>query len=54
MFKDQNVLVTGGAGMVGRALVAKLLKLGATVTIADLHQPSDLEPEVNFVNKAFY
>ena len=51
MFKDQNVLVTGGAGMVGRALVAKLLRLGASVTIADLHQPSDLEPDVKFVNK---
>jgi GDP-L-fucose synthase len=51
MFKNQKVLVTGGAGMVGRALVAKLLTLGANVTIADLHQPTDLEPEVNFVNK---
>jgi len=51
MFKDQNVLVTGGAGMVGRALVSKLLALEAKVTIVDLHQPSDLEPEVKFVNK---
>jgi len=51
MFKNQNVLVTGGAGMVGRALVAKLLTLNANVTIADLHKPSDLEPEVNFVSK---
>jgi len=51
MFKNQNVLVTGGAGMVGRALVAKLLTLNANVSIADLHKPSDLEPEVNFVSK---
>lgn len=51
MFKNQNVLVTGGAGMVGRALVAKLLTLNANVTIADLHKPSDLEPEINFVSK---
>ena len=51
MFQNKNVLVTGGAGMVGRALVSKLLALGAKVTIADLHLPADLEPEVNFVNK---
>jgi GDP-L-fucose synthase len=48
MFQNKNVLVTGGAGMVGRALVSKLLKLGANVEIADLHKPSDLEPEVKF------
>jgi GDP-L-fucose synthase len=48
MFNNQKVLVTGGAGMVGRALVSKLLKLGAQVEIADLHKPSDLEPEVKF------
>ena len=46
MFKNQNVLVTGGAGMVGRALVTKLLTLGAKVTVADLHHPSDLESDV--------
>jgi len=51
MFNNQKVLVTGGSGMVGRALVSKLLALGAKVTIADLHHPSDLEPEVNFVSK---
>ena len=48
MFESKNVVVTGGAGMVGRALVAKLLNLGANVTVADLHKPSDLEPEVNY------
>lgn len=48
MFNNQKVLVTGGAGMVGRALVSKLLKLGAQVEIADLHKPLDLEPEVKF------
>lgn len=51
MFQNKSILVTGGAGMVGRALTSKLLDLGAKVTIADLHCPSDLEPEVNFVNK---
>jgi len=48
MFENKNVLVTGGAGMVGRALVAKLLSVGANVTVADLHKPSDLEPEVTY------
>ena len=31
MFQNKNILVTGGAGMVGRALVSKLLALGAKV-----------------------
>jgi GDP-L-fucose synthase len=51
MFENKKVLVTGGSGMVGRALVSKLLALDAKVTIVDLHHPSDLEPEVNFVSK---
>lgn len=51
MFKNKNILITGGAGMVGRALASKLLKLEANITVADLHQPSDLEPEITFVNK---
>ncbi len=50
MFENKKVLVTGGAGMVGRALVSKLLKQGAQVEIADLHKPSDLEPEVKFTS----
>jgi GDP-L-fucose synthase len=50
MFENKKVLVTGGAGMVGRALVSKLLKHGAQVEIADLHKPTDLEPEVKFTN----
>jgi len=48
MFENKKVVVTGGAGMVGRALVSKLLKLGAIVTVADLHKPSDLEPQVAY------
>lgn len=34
-FKGKKVLVTGGLGFVGSNLTAKLVKLGATVTIAD-------------------
>lgn len=36
MFKDKNVLVTGGSGMVGRYLTQMLVQQGATVTVASL------------------
>jgi GDP-L-fucose synthase len=39
MFKNVKILVTGGTGMIGRALVNKLSKLGAEVTIASLDLP---------------
>ena len=35
-FKNKNVLVTGGNGMIGRQLVSLLERRGANVTIADL------------------
>src|SRR6478609_4056538 len=37
MSTARNVLVTGGAGYVGSALVPKLLDLGHTVTVLDLY-----------------
>ena len=49
MFKNQKVLVTGGAGMIGHQLVDLLLEKGANVTIADLNKPNDLPENVNFV-----
>ena len=49
MFKNQKVLVTGGAGMIGRQLVDLLLEKGAKVTIADLNEPTDLPQRVDFV-----
>mgnify|MGYP003114151927 CR=1 FL=1 len=36
MFKGKRVLVTGGAGMIGRELVKMLLERGAIVSIADM------------------
>ena len=49
MFKDQNVLVTGGGGMIGRSLVRLLLERGAKITIADLTEPSDLPEGVDCI-----
>jgi len=49
MFKNQKVLVTGGAGMIGRELVDLLLEKGAIVYVADLKEPEDMKDKVNFV-----
>ena len=49
MFKNQKVLVTGGAGMIGRELVSLLLDRGAIVYVADLKEPEDMKDKVNFV-----
>ena len=49
MFKNQKVLVTGGAGMIGRQLVNLLIEKEAQVTVADLNEPNDLPSGVKFV-----
>jgi GDP-L-fucose synthase len=51
MFQNKNILVTGGAGMIGRALTSKLLDLGANVTVVDLHCPSEFENRITYINK---
>ena len=50
MFKNEKVLVTGGAGMIGRELVNLLLDQGADVHVADLKHPEDMLNKVTFHN----
>lgn len=42
-FKNKNVLVTGGNGMIGRELVSLLLSRGALVTVADISEKTNME-----------
>ena len=39
-YKNKNVLVTGGTGMIGRPLCEMLISLGANVTVASLDDES--------------
>jgi GDP-L-fucose synthase len=48
MFENKTVLVTGGAGMIGRQLVDLLLERKAIVHIADIKQPSGMPTDVIF------
>ena len=48
MFKNKKVLVTGGAGMIGRELVDMLLEEDAIVHVADLKNPEDMLEKVTF------
>ena len=43
MFKDKNVLVTGGSGMIGRQVVKLLQEESAKVCVADKNELSDME-----------
>jgi GDP-L-fucose synthase len=48
MFKNQNVLVTGGSGMIGRQLVDLLIEKGAIVYVADLNEPINMPSGIIF------
>ena len=49
MFENQNVLVTGGTGMIGRQLVSLLVEQGANVSVVSLDQPIGLPEGVRFL-----
>ncbi len=48
MYKDKNILVTGGTGLIGRPLVEMLLVAGARVRVASLDDPSRAPAGVDF------
>lgn len=49
-FKDKNILVTGGTGLIGMPLVKKLVKLGANLTVVSLDKNPNLDKSVKFIN----
>ena len=48
MFKNKNVLVTGGTGMIGRELVKLLLDRVSKIRVASLDEPVDYFENVEF------
>ena len=50
MFKNKNILVTGGSGMIGRQLVSLLLLEDANVHVADLNKPINMSNKIKFYN----
>ncbi len=49
VYKNKNILVTGGTGLIGRPLVEMLLEEGAHVRIASLDDPSRAHPKAAFM-----
>lgn len=47
-YKNKNILVTGGSGMIGFALVNKLYDLGANLSVASLERNKSLPKKVKF------
>ncbi|MBA3660182.1 MAG: NAD-dependent epimerase/dehydratase family protein [Gammaproteobacteria bacterium] len=47
-YKNKNVLVTGGSGLIGRPLVEKLVQAGANVTVVSLDDPKRAPEGVTF------
>ena len=48
-FKNKNVLVTGGTGLIGRPLIDYLIGFNAKVTTVSLDSPDNLPREVIFI-----
>ena len=48
-YKNKNVLVTGGTGLIGTQLVNKLVKLKSRVIVASLDKNIELPKEVEFI-----
>ena len=48
-YKDKNVLVTGGTGLIGRPLLDLLLDEKAKITCVSLDKPEDLDGKINFI-----
>lgn len=49
MFNNKNILVTGGTGMIGKALVEKLKQYNANITIADLNSVNEKADNAEYV-----
>lgn len=47
-YKNKKVLVTGGSGLIGRALVERLVEEGARVLVASLDDPKGMSSGVTF------
>lgn len=47
-YRDKNILVTGGTGLIGRPLVEMLIDVGAKVRIASLDDASRAHPDAEF------
>jgi UDP-glucose 4-epimerase len=44
-----NVLVTGGVGYIGKALVRSLIRLGHSVRVLDLHSPTQSQENYEYI-----
>ena len=51
IFKNKNVLVTGGTGLIGTPLVEELSKLGANIKVVSLDKPPLEKNNIEYINK---
>lgn len=51
IFKNKNVLVTGGTGLIGTPLVEELVNIGAKVKVVSLDKTEKQKNNVEYVNK---